>query len=163
MSSAYLLENLSFGYDETPVLTIDRFEITRGEIVALVGPNGSGKTTLLKQLSFVERPDSGTISFFGERSTPANLIAFRRRVGFLLQHPYLFHTSVLSNITWPLRIRGISGDQAGEMAINPIVFEGRYFFNYALNNRPREGDVIGVAIHEGHMFSIRGHVQRVAT
>ncbi len=117
MSTAYLLENISFSYDVAPVLTIDRFEIAAGEIVALVGPNGSGKTTLLKQLAFVERPDSGTISFFGERSISANLIAFRRRVGFLLQHPYLFHTSVLSNVAWPLRIRGVSVRTANEMAV----------------------------------------------
>lgn len=120
MSSAYLLEEISFSYDAAPVLMIDRFEIARGEIAALVGPNGSGKTTLLKQLAFVERPGRGTISFFGERSTPANLIAFRRRVGFLLQHPYLFHTSVLSNITWGLRIRGITGRKASRMALEAL-------------------------------------------
>ena len=120
MSSAYLLEDISFSYNGPPVLTIDRFEIKRGEVAALLGPNGSGKTTLLKQLAFVERPDSGTISFFGERSTSSNLIAFRRRVGFLLQHPYLFHTSVLSNITWGLRIRGIARRKAGDMALEAL-------------------------------------------
>jgi len=36
-----------------------------GKITLLVGPSGSGKTTLLKCLAFLERPDSGTVSFNG--------------------------------------------------------------------------------------------------
>lgn len=120
MTRAYLLENVSFSYNGAPALIIDRLEIAKGEVVALVGPNGAGKSTLLNQLAFVERPATGTISFFGEASTSGNLIAFRRRVALLLQQPYLFHTSVLSNITWGLKIRGISRDRARTMAMDAL-------------------------------------------
>jgi len=109
MTPAYIVEDLRFSYAERQVLCVDRFEIGKGEIVALVGPNGSGKTTLLQILAFVETPQRGRILLFGETAKRENLIPFRRRVGFLLQNPYLFHTSVLANVLSGLKIRGVSG------------------------------------------------------
>jgi branched-chain amino acid transport system ATP-binding protein len=47
------VEGLSAGYGEMTVLRNIAFEITRGEIVALVGSNGAGKTTTLRALSRV--------------------------------------------------------------------------------------------------------------
>jgi len=43
------------------------FEMSRGEIVALVGDNGAGKSTLVKVLSGVQAADSGIIEFDGQR------------------------------------------------------------------------------------------------
>jgi len=45
------------------------FEISRGEIVGLIGPNGSGKTTLFNVISGLLRPDAGSIEFLGTRTT----------------------------------------------------------------------------------------------
>jgi branched-chain amino acid transport system ATP-binding protein len=45
------VKNLSAGYGAAPVLFDIGFEVTRGEIVALVGSNGAGKTTLLRAIS----------------------------------------------------------------------------------------------------------------
>ena len=117
MIRAYNVEGLEFCYGSCPVLSLNKLEISAGELVALVGPNGSGKTTLLHLLAFVETPSKGQISFFGEKSTRTNLLPFRRRVGLLLQKPYLFHTTVLSNILWGLKLRGISGDRAKRSAL----------------------------------------------
>jgi len=41
------------------------FEVSRGEVVALLGDNGAGKSTLIKCISGVYRPDQGRISFDG--------------------------------------------------------------------------------------------------
>lgn len=117
MTWAYNVEGLEFCYGSCPVLSLDRLEVSAGGLVALVGPNGSGKTTLLHLLAFVETPSQGRISFFGERSTKKNLLSFRRRVGLLLQKPYLFHTTVLANILWGLNLRGISGAKAKQSAL----------------------------------------------
>jgi branched-chain amino acid transport system ATP-binding protein len=73
MSEALLtVERLNVGYGEMPVLFDIRFEIERGEIVALVGSNGAGKTTLLRALSRLI-PSTGRITFAGravDRLTP---------------------------------------------------------------------------------------------
>lgn len=132
MTPAYIVEGLRFSYEERQVLCVDRLEIGKGEIVALVGPNGSGKTTLLQILAFVETPQSGRIRLFGETVSRENLITFRRRVGFLLQNPYLFHTSVLANVLSGLKIRGVSGRSARARAsaaldkVGLAGFEHRY-------------------------------------
>ena len=41
--------------------------VRRGEITAVMGPSGTGKTTLLRLMMGAVRPDSGTISVFGEQ------------------------------------------------------------------------------------------------
>ena len=116
MNPAYMVEEIAFSYGERRVLDLGEIAIPAGEIAAIVGPNGSGKTTLLHLLAFVERPQTGTISFFGEAAGPKNVLAFRRRVGLLLQDPYLFHMSVLANIMWGLKVRGISERKGREIA-----------------------------------------------
>ena len=66
------VEGLSAGYGEMIVLREIAFEITRGEIVALVGSNGAGKTTTLRALSRVIS-SKGRIIFNGrelDRLTP---------------------------------------------------------------------------------------------
>lgn len=132
MIPAYSLKDLTFSYQNRPVLEIGHLEIPAGEIVALVGPNGSGKTTLLHNLAFLETPQHGLISFFGAAACKENLLSFRRRVGLLLQNPYLFHTSVLSNVLWGLQIRGVPrriGKKAGRAALETVGlggFDDRY-------------------------------------
>ena len=128
---AYVLEDVAFAYGGRPVLRVPRLEIARGEIVALAGANGSGKTTLLHLLGFLEAPTNGRALFFGEEATPEKGLALRRRVGLLLQNPYLFHTSVLANVEYGLRVRGLSRRQARERAraaleqVGLSGFEGR--------------------------------------
>lgn len=120
MTLAYRIDDLSCTYGQQPVLQVDHLAIEAGEMVALEGPNGAGKTTLLHALAFVETPEEGTIRFFEERSSKDNAISFRRRVGLLLQNPYLFHTTVLRNITWGLKLRGIPGEDAKRTALTAL-------------------------------------------
>jgi len=128
---AYVLEGVSFAYGAEPVLSVERLEIPRGEVVALAGANGSGKTTLLHLLAFLEAPASGRVAFFGEEARAEQRLALRRRVGLLLQQPYLFHASVLANVEYGLRVRGLSGHAVRERAVAALGqvglagFEGR--------------------------------------
>ena len=93
MKTAYELNNVSFSYGGPPVLIIDHLEIAAGEVVALVGPNGAGKTTLLHLLALLLAPQTGDIFFFGSKISTDSLLSLRRRVGLLLQNPYLFNMS----------------------------------------------------------------------
>lgn len=77
-------------------------EISRGEVVFVVGPSGSGKSTFLRCLNHLEEPTSGEILFNGERvkTTHSALNAYRQRVGMVFQHFNLFpHLTILENIT----------------------------------------------------------------
>lgn len=83
-------------------------EVSRGEVLALVGGSGSGKTTLLHEMIMLRRPDSGSIRLFGEeiagplrRERAERLV---RRFGVMFQHGALFTgLNVLQNVAVPLR------------------------------------------------------------
>ena len=56
------VENLSKSFDDLRLFQNLKFEIKRGEKVAIIGDNGTGKTTLLKILNGVCEPDAGTFT-----------------------------------------------------------------------------------------------------
>lgn len=81
--------------------------LDRGQGYVLSGDNGSGKTTLLRILSGLDTADAGVLRFQGEQALlPRYPDAWRLRVVYVHQHPYLFHTSVAGNIAYGLRARG---------------------------------------------------------
>jgi iron complex transport system ATP-binding protein len=57
------IENVTFSYDNGPVLKGLNLNVGAGEMVGLLGPNGSGKTTLIKLISGILRPKQGEIRF----------------------------------------------------------------------------------------------------
>ena len=61
------LKNLCKSFPGVQALDNASFDLSAGEIHALVGENGAGKSTLIKILTGVHRPDSGEISFDGKR------------------------------------------------------------------------------------------------
>ena len=73
------------------------FSVNRGEIFGFLGPNGSGKTTTLKAIMGLVFPDSGSITVLGHAFADH---AWRRRVGFLPEHPY-FYDSALTCLQAP--------------------------------------------------------------
>lgn len=92
-----------------PVRAVDGvdIDIAAGEFLALLGPSGSGKTTILMALAGFEFPTSGTITVDGEDLTylPAN----KRNLGMVFQNYTLFpHMSILDNVAFPLKMRGVS-------------------------------------------------------
>ena len=87
MSLALELRDVSFGYgDRPPVLRDVDLAVKTGELVAIAGPNGGGKTTLVRIALGLERPDSGTVSLFGE---PAHRFSRRATLGYLAQRAQL--------------------------------------------------------------------------
>ena len=57
----------NFAYNGTPVLRDINLELRHGQCYGILGPNGSGKTTLLDLLAGLQTPQSGTITFKGQR------------------------------------------------------------------------------------------------
>lgn len=88
-------------------LEIPHLGFQRGGVYSVTGPNGAGKTTLLNILNLLERPDGGNIFFYEGKVTHSNSLEIRRRVGMVMESPYLFHTTVYKNITLGLKCRSI--------------------------------------------------------
>ncbi len=95
-------------YGGRDALVLDALAIRTGARLAVVGPKGAGKSTLLRLLAFLEAPAAGSIALDGRRvETAAARRAARRRVTLVEQRPYLFRGSVLDNVAYGLRARGI--------------------------------------------------------
>jgi tungstate transport system ATP-binding protein len=103
----YHLENLTQVYGDRTVLDVDRLDIEIRTITGLMGPNGSGKSTLMRILAFLEKPATGQVTF---QRQPLSQVALelRRQVTMLSQEPYLLKRSVQANVSYGLKLRGIS-------------------------------------------------------
>ena len=55
------LENVTFGYDDKPILENVSLTLSEGERAGFIGPNGEGKTTLIRLLSGALAPDAGRV------------------------------------------------------------------------------------------------------
>ncbi len=89
-----------------PVLEVPHLDVLENETLAVIGPNGAGKTTLLLALSRLLRPARGEIRFRGQPLTAQGELAYRRRLGMVLQNPLLLDISVFDNVATGLRFRG---------------------------------------------------------
>ena len=96
-------------------------EISKGEVISIIGPSGTGKSTLLRAINVMDPPTSGEIIVDGEnilaKGYPLNKL--RQKVGMVFQSFNLFeHLSILDNITMaPMLLRGISKQEAEEEAV----------------------------------------------
>ena len=79
--TALRFRDVSFSYENVPVLEKASFHIHEGEFVALVGPNGAGKSTVIKLMLGLEQPGCGVVEIF--HGTPASA---RDRIGYVPQH-----------------------------------------------------------------------------
>ena len=104
-------------YGPRTVLAVDSLSLGENERLAVVGPNGAGKSTLLRILAFVEMPADGSLSLGGQAvATAAARRSARRRVTMVEQRPFLFRGSVLANVAWGLRARGMARGPAESAA-----------------------------------------------
>ncbi len=90
-------------------------DIAAGEFFSMLGPSGSGKTTVLRLIAGFETPTAGTIELFGQDVT--GKAPFDRDVNTVFQDYALFpHMTVLENIGYGLRVRGVPKKERTERA-----------------------------------------------
>jgi molybdate transport system ATP-binding protein len=96
-------------------------DVAEGEVLAVLGPNGAGKSTLLRVLAGLLPPDAGRVVVDGavwdDVAAGVHLPAHRRALGMVFQDNLLFpHLSVLDNVAFGLRTRGVRTAAAREAA-----------------------------------------------
>src|SRR6185295_11026004 len=94
----YRIEDLRFGYSDTPVLKGISATIGIGDFVALVGPNGAGKSTFLKVLSGLIRRYTGQVEFDGVPLAKLNSRDLARRVAFVPQETHMVFPFTVSQM-----------------------------------------------------------------
>lgn len=113
-------------YFDTPkklVKAIDGLttDITKGEVVVVIGPSGSGKSTFLRSLNLLEYPTDGKIFFEGENllDEKIDINTHRQKMGMVFQHFNLFpHMNVLSNMTLaPVQLKKMTQEEANKKAM----------------------------------------------
>ena len=94
-------KDLTFYYKEDEII-LDHFnlDVKKGQSVALVGHTGSGKTTLINLLSRFYEPKSGRIEIDGKDYRDRSLQWLHQQLGYVLQSPQLFSTSIKENILY---------------------------------------------------------------
>jgi ATP-binding cassette subfamily B protein len=92
-------KDVSFAYKKDYVLKNISFEAKQGQTVALVGHTGSGKSSIINLLFRFYDPQKGTITIDGTPVTELPKQWIRQHMGIVLQDPYLFTGTILSNVT----------------------------------------------------------------
>jgi len=109
----YHIHELQKEYAGRIVLSIEKLEVNKSEILAFIGPSGAGKSTFLRLLNFLEQPSQGWLKFEGVRFDPGSEmpLEYRRRVTTVFQRPMLLNRNIWHNVTFGLRLRGQHNSQ----------------------------------------------------
>lgn len=94
-------QNVSFGYQENkPVIKNISFDLLPGKTYALVGPTGGGKTTTASLMARLFDPTDGTVLLNGRDIRTYSHEDRVKKIGFILQEPFLFSGTVRENILY---------------------------------------------------------------
>ncbi len=112
--SAITIDGVSKAYGQTPVLQSLDIKVPDGAFISFLGPSGCGKSTLLFCVAGLEEVTAGRILFDGKDVTGLDLEALRRRMGVVLQEPFLLSGSIRENIA--LGAEGVPFERVVEAA-----------------------------------------------
>ena len=105
------------------------FSVREGGTLALLGPSGCGKTTMLRCLAGLETPEQGFISIAGktvfDSEAGINLNPEDRGLGVVFQSYAVWpHMSVVDNVAFPLRVRGVKPPERRQRAMEILDIVG---------------------------------------
>jgi len=108
------LRHVSKSFTGIPAVQDVTFTVRPGEVTGYLGPNGSGKSTTMKMITGLIQMTSGEILFEGDR-IQRDLIAFKRRVGYVPEEPHLYeHLSAMEYLVMVGHLRGLPSKLTAE-------------------------------------------------
>lgn len=123
-------DHVSFAYEKDEYILKDiDFEVTAGQTAAFVGHTGSGKSSIMNLLFRFYDPQKGTITIDGQDTKSWSRQQVRSHMGIVLQDPFLFTGTILSNVTMN------DPDISREMAIHALKAVGADRFIEKLPNQ----------------------------
>jgi phospholipid/cholesterol/gamma-HCH transport system ATP-binding protein len=134
-----VFDNVSIQFDRNPVLENISFTVQHGETMIILGPAGCGKSVLMKLANGLLRPDSGTVSVFGQRidnMKEDDLYKLRVRIGMVFQESALFDSlSVEDNIAYRLHEERMPDEEAHKKVVEALHFVD---LDHAIDKFPSE-------------------------
>ena len=116
---AVSLRGLRKSFDQVDAVAGVDLDVLEGEFFSMLGPSGSGKTTVLRLIAGFEQPTAGQIVLGGRDVTAA--APFERDVTTVFQDYALFpHMSVLDNVAYGLRVRGMAKAERRDRAAQAL-------------------------------------------
>jgi len=109
------IKDFNLWYGAKQALYDNTLPIQKGLVTALIGPSGCGKSTLLRSLNRMNDLVDGLrisgqvlVDGFDIYGRGVDVIALRKRMGMVFQKPNPFAMSIYDNITYPLRVDGVT-------------------------------------------------------
>jgi zinc transport system ATP-binding protein len=142
MEPLIVIDHVTYGYQETPVLEDVSLEITRKDFILVIGPNGGGKTTLLKAILGIVTPWSGEIRYAA---------GVAGRLGYVPQFAHF-------NRNFPISVF--------DMVLTGCTGGDNYLQRYSREQRARTAEILAkLGLHEKRRIGITelsgGQLQRV--
>ena len=100
ISDGIEIRNVTFSYDNEPVLKNINLHIKSGEVVAFVGVSGGGKTTLVNLMPRFYDVDEGSIEIDGFDIRNVTVESLRKQIGIVTQQTILFNDTIRNNIAY---------------------------------------------------------------
>ena len=98
--SKIALRDIEMRFGDVVALHSTNLQIAAGQATVLIGPSGCGKSTILRLIIGLLTPTSGAVEFEGEPVSQSNILALRRRMGYVIQDGGLFpHLTAAQNVT----------------------------------------------------------------
>ncbi len=139
---------VNFQIGAVKILDDLNLQISKGEILILLGESGCGKTTTLKLINRLIEPSSGEVLVEGKPATDWDIINLRRRIGYVLQEAGLFpHFTIAENVAlvpnlenWEAaKSRTRTTEMLELVGLNPQKFADRFPHELSGGQRQRVG------------------------
>lgn len=118
------VKNIHKSFEGLEVLKGIDLEVSKGEVVAIIGSSGTGKSTFLRCLNFLDKPDKGIInigdlSIDAEHCTKKEIHELRKHSAMIFQNYNLYNNkTVLQNVTESLvTVKKMNKEESKKLAI----------------------------------------------